>query len=84
MVEFLRDIISKDGTAPTSEKLGKVSLVAGTWCAEKLGNEEVLFLNTDGVIVSLTGGDLLNITIRVYSKDSNYVRVGAITIAYKG
>ncbi len=78
-------ILSKDGAAATVSKVDKVSTVAATWYAERLNNELITFSDVDlGTTLALIAGDTLNITIRVYSKSDNYVKIGAVTIGYRG
>lgn len=77
-------ILSKDGTAGTSSSTGNFSTVAATWYSEREGNEIVVFTSGDAVLSTLSAGDTLNILIRMYSKSSKYVKIGAVTIQYEG
>jgi len=77
-------IIKKDGIATTSSITDKCSLVNTTWYAERKGNEKIGFDRTDTVLSSLVAGDTLDITIRVYSWNSKYVKIGAVTVQYTG
>jgi hypothetical protein len=58
------------------------STVATNWYSEREGTQVITFTRADLGIV--TAGDTLNITIRMYSKDSQYVKIGAITFQYTG
>jgi hypothetical protein len=78
-------ILSKDGSILTTSTLAnKVSTVAGVWYSERVGNEVVKFDATDPILSGLVAGDTLNIVIRMYSKNSKTVKIGAITIQYTG
>ena len=77
-------IIKKDGTATTSTIVNKCSTVAATWYSERELNEIIGFDASNTVLASLSAGDTLNITIRVYSKNSKYAKIGAVTIQYMG
>ena len=78
-------IISKDGDiGDTSPITDKVSLAPEQWQAARLANAVIDFNGaSDTVLRSLHAGDILNITIRVYSA-GYYVKVGNITLGYKG
>jgi len=73
-------IIKKDGVATTSSILDKYSAVATNWYSEREVNELIGFTYTDSVLSSLVPGNILDITIRVYSKSNKYAKVGAVTI----
>ena len=77
-------IIRKDGVAATSSITGKCSDVAADWQSERQGNEKIGFDATNTVLASLVVGDILDISIRVYSKNSSYTKIGAVTIQYTG
>jgi hypothetical protein len=80
-------IIKKDGIATTSSITSKCSTVADTWYAERKiapFSELIGFDRTDTVLSSLVAGDTLDITIRVYSWNSKYVKIGAVTVQYTG
>jgi hypothetical protein len=76
--------IQKDGVATVSTLTDKKSSVAGAWNAERLGNEVIYFDQSDPVLESLGAGDTLNIKITLNSKNSNKVRIGAISLRYSG
>jgi hypothetical protein len=80
-------IIKKDGIATTSSITSKCSTVADTWYAERKiapFSELIGFDRTDTILSSLVAGDTLDITIRVYSWNSKYVNIGAVTVQYIG
>jgi len=77
-------ILSKDGVAGSSSIADQFSTVLGTWYSEREGNEIVVFTSADAILSTLVVGDTLNIAVRVYSKSSKYVKIGAITIQYEG
>jgi len=73
--------IAEDGTIGTTSSItGIVSTVGGTWYGDRASNSLITFPSSDAVISSLVGGELLNILIRCYSKSSNYVKIGNITL----
>jgi len=76
--------IKKEGISGVSSILGVYSTVAATWYSEREGNELIGFDATDLILASLVTGDILNIGITVYSKDSKYVKIGAVTAQYAG
>ena len=77
--------ICKDGVlGTTSDKVDKISTVGTTWYSARGSNALIVFTSADGVISSLVAEDILNIKIRMYSKSSNYVKIGNITLNYKG
>ena len=76
--------LQKDGVALLSTLSNKVSIVATAWNAERFGNEVVYFGGADPVLYSLTPGDVLNIRITLHSKNSNKVKVSAITLRFGG
>jgi len=65
--------LQKDGSATTSALTGQKSASAATWVA-------VGFDETDTVLDSLAAGDVLNVTLKLYS-NSKYARVGKINLA---
>jgi hypothetical protein len=77
-------ILSKDGAdSTTSSMLAQISTI---WASEKentaiIGFDAAKILSDLGVLLP---GDTLNIRIRMYSKNSVWVKVGAITIQYVG
>ncbi len=66
-------ILEKDGNATTSSLTNQKSSVAATW-------ETIGFASSDTVLASLAAGNVLNVTIRLYSQNSKYARVGKIGI----
>jgi hypothetical protein len=82
---FVTAILSKDGVAGTVTSPNSVSSSSGVWCAERTSGEIIVFSATDlGTTLALAPGDTLNITIRMNSQNSKYVKIGAITIQYVG
>ena len=77
-------ILSKDGSATTSSITYIVSETAGDWASEREGNIIAEFFDDNVVISNLAPGNTLNILIRMYSQNSKYVKIGAITIEYVG
>lgn len=69
--------INIDGFAGSSSLSAIYSSVAATW--EIFGFDE-----TDSVLEAVQPGDILNILIRLYSKDSKYSRVGRISLKIAG
>lgn len=70
--------LRRDGSATTSALSNQKSSVAATW-------ETVGFDETDPVLAALVAGDVLNVTIRLYSQNTKYARVGKINLqAYLG
>ncbi|MDD1778538.1 MAG: hypothetical protein LUQ65_10255, partial [Candidatus Helarchaeota archaeon] len=68
--------LQRDGNAATSALTDQHSAVAATWVA-------VGFDETDAVLAALAAGDILNVTIRMYSQNSKYPRVGKINLQVK-
>jgi hypothetical protein len=65
--------IQRDGNAATSTLADQHSAVAETWVA-------VGFDETNAVLAALVAGDVLNVTIRMYSQASIYCRIGKINL----
>ncbi len=65
--------LKKDGSATTSSLTDQKSSSAATW--QTIGFDE-----TDTVLASLVAGDVLNVTIELYSQNSKYARVGKINL----
>lgn len=76
--------VKREGVAGNFSKTGFFSTVAGTWYSEREGNELIGFDVTDLVLKDVVVGDILNIGITVYSKNSKYVKIGAVTVQYTG
>lgn|SRR4030043_545265 len=78
-------ILQKDGVAGTVSVTDQFSTVAATWYSERESNELIVFTQANlETTLGLVAGDVINITIRMYSKDSRYVKIGAVTIQYTG
>ncbi len=77
-------ILKKDGVAGTSTSGEICSTVAANWYSERETNELIGFDATDAVLSTLSAGAILDITIRVSSKSSKYVKIGAVTVQYTG
>jgi hypothetical protein len=77
-------IIQKDGIATTFSSTHNFSSVGTNWYSEREGNELIGFDSTNPILASLVAGNTLDITIRVYSQNSKYAKVGAVTIQYIG
>jgi hypothetical protein len=75
--------LQKDGVATLSTLSDKVS-PDGSWRVERLNNEIIYFGASNPILASLIIGDVLNIRITLNSKNSNKVKVGAITFGYVG
>lgn len=78
--------VYKDGVAlgPVSS-LDKVSTVAATWYDERHNSDVITFSDTQlGSTLNLGAGDVIDVLIRVYSRNSRYVKVGAVTLGYRG
>jgi len=78
--------VYKDGVAlgPVFS-LDKVSTVAATWYDERHNSDVITFSAADlGTTLNLGAGDVVDIAIRVYSRNSRYVKVGAVTLGYRG
>lgn len=69
-------ILQKDGSATTSSLTDQKSASAATWVA-------VGFDETDAILAALVAGDILNVTIRMYSQNSKYARIGKINLQLK-
>jgi hypothetical protein len=63
-------------TAPTDLAFGD----AGTWMSARESSEVVDFAASDAILDALVAGDTLNIILRLFSKSSKYVKVGAISL----
>jgi hypothetical protein len=68
--------LQRDGNVATSALTNQKSASAGTWVA-------VGFDETDTVLAAVVAGDILNVTIRMYSMASKYARVGKINLQTK-
>lgn len=74
--------ISKDGVNTTSSLSNLTSPTL--WYCNRFATATAIFDRSNAVLSTLSGGNTLNIRITMTAKDSYYVRVGAITIQYRG
>lgn len=83
--------LSEDGSGVAQTSSGEIcSNVAATWNSEREGTELIYFTDGDTNLANIATDaaagtfDTLNIVIRMYSKASKYVKIGAITLQYIG
>jgi hypothetical protein len=77
--------IFRDDTLGITSSIAPIaSTVANTWYSERQGDEVLAFDATDAVLASLVANDVLVIIIAMRSQNTQYVKIGDITIQYVG
>jgi hypothetical protein len=73
--------LAKDGVlATTVVKTPVPAVVGGTWYGDRPNNPKIYFSDAElGTTLSLGAGDILNISINLQAKDTQYMRVGNLT-----